>query len=131
MSGDIYGFDHDRAMVLKAVADTPRLVNQLHLKRRGTSGGSGGGGAQIAWPPAGGIPPAVLDLEASPVTLTPGEGSCTLGVWDGEKWEQGEETVTVYNTVTRRVAGNDYPIQIKKTIDGIWIVDVEDCEGGV
>lgn len=122
MSGDIYGFDYDRAMVLKAVADTPRLVNQLHLKRRGTSGGGAGGRVFFPTEP---IPAAVI----SGNTLTPGSRFCYFGKWNGSAWVKGvgfSEGATVYNTVTRPVGASGLPIQAKQ-IDGLWVADVEDC----
>lgn len=128
MSGDIYGFDYDRAMVLKAVADTPRLVNQLHLKRRGTSGGSGGGG-RVVFPPSGGIPAATL---SSGTDLRMGTAECFVATVSDfgstKQYTKGTDLIRVYNTARRVVGANGKAIQIKLNIDGLWLVDVEDCD---
>jgi hypothetical protein len=123
MSGDIYGFDYDRAMVLKAVADTPRLVNQLHLKRRGTSGGSGGSRLVVA--PEAGIPAA--SWNGANTQLTPGQAECFVMRWDTDKWHKESDEITVYNMVTRVVGADGRTLQAK-IIDGMWVADVEDCE---
>jgi hypothetical protein len=92
-------------------------------------GGGGGGGGRVVFPPTGGIPPATLN--AGKTQLTPGSAECFEATFADGKWTKGSTTILVYNTVRRltgfpNVGDNGNPLQVKQ-VDGVWVVDVEDC----
>jgi hypothetical protein len=90
----------------------------------------GGGGGQVVFPPIDGIPAATLDVDKIEVIL--GTAECFVATLSDEggtkKYTKEAETIRVYNSVRRIVGANKAPIQIKLTTDGIWLVDVEDCD---
>jgi hypothetical protein len=92
-------------------------------------GGSGGG--RVVFPPSGGIPAATLNVGKTIVTM--GTAECFLasvGTSGATKtYTKGSDVLRVYNTVRRVVGANGAPLQIKLDTSGLWVIDVEDCDG--
>lgn len=93
-------------------------------------GTGAGGGGRVVFPPSGGIPAATLNTGKTIVTM--GTAECFLasvGTSGATKtYTKETDVLQVYNTVRRVVGDNGAPLQIKLTKDGLWVVDVEDCD---
>jgi hypothetical protein len=91
-------------------------------------GGSGGG--RVVFPPSGGIPAASL---SSGTNLRMGTAECFVATVSDfgstKQYTKETDVIRVYNTARRVVGANGKAIQIKLNIDGLWLVDVEDCDG--
>ncbi len=57
--------------------------------------------------------------------LTPGTGTVHPCYFDGTVWKARGDTMTAHNISSTAVTANT-PLQLKK-INGIWVVDFEDC----
>lgn len=125
---EVFGFDRDRALILKAIADNPRVVNKLNLPRRRQPTG-GGGEVTYAFPPSTGIPAATYNFATK--TLTPGTAQCKLAIENSTGgYTEGTESVLVENQITSAVATSGKPITIAMTTFGRYEIIVEDCTSG-
>lgn len=128
MAEEVYGFDYDRAVRLKAVADHPRVVNQLNLQRRRPTGGVQ---AKTVYPPPGGIPAATWN--ATTKELLPARAACKVAEYNtatGKLQPSANLTEIVENQVTSVVGASGKPMTvITNQITGYWEVIVEDCSG--
>lgn len=130
MAEEVYGFDYERATRLKAIADHPRVVNQLNLARRRTSSG---GAVRYCYPPAGGIPAATFNSTTK--ELFPARALCTVAIKDAingsiKPSTIATETIEVENQVTSIVGVTGKPMTVAyNETSGYWEVIVEDCNG--
>ncbi|MFO0939837.1 MAG: hypothetical protein U0930_03640 [Pirellulales bacterium] len=127
LAEEVYGFDRARAETLKAIADHPRVINQLNLQRRRPNASQ----ARYVYPPAGGIPAAVYNSATKKLVF--GRATCQVAEYDpltGQIQPSANRTEVVENQVTSVIGTSGKPMTITfNETTGFWEVIVEDCSG--